>query len=109
MLTHKRSLLLYVSYSYCHDFLVVFSQENLFNLGSVNNKTSSQETRDGKKHKKSVQQDNSLSTIFDTGDVTKPSPFWNFFFFLYEVMQHKIPKEVKLKIILCNDYKAFNL
>lgn len=66
----------------------------------MNNKTTSQETRDGKKRKKSVQQDNSLSAIFDTGDVTKPSPFWNCFFFLYEVMQHKIPKEVKLKIIL---------
>ena len=32
--------------------------------------------------------------------------FLELFLFLYEVMQHKIPREVKLKIILCDGYKA---
>ena len=73
-------------------FLIVSFSKGAFNLGLVKNKTSSEENRDGKKHKISAMRDNYTSLRYVRFGRCK--------------CNRKFPTAVQLKIILCDDFQA---
>ena len=87
-------------------FLKRLLRKEAFNLDSVKNKTNSEESRDGKKHKISAMRDTHISPRhlrFGRCHVTK-SLFGNCN--RMKLCNRKFPSAVQLKIILCDDFQA---